>query len=283
MSDPIRKNEKELEQLREKLAGQEKLASLGALIAGVSHEIKNPLNLIRNFNGLSRDLNQELVRLVQNYREQLQPDFVSECERLLNEMDFNLTRTFEHSARASQLVEQILSHSAQNDGQHVELNINQLVEEYAALAYHGMRAEYASFNIKVIKELDPEIPLVQASARNIGRALLNMLTNACYELYRKKKRLGDSFAPTLSVRTRNLEDRVEITIHDNGDGIAPDVVGQIFQPFFTTKPPKEGTGLGLSICHEIIVDQHGGGISVDTRVGEYTAFVVTLPIIPSLA
>lgn len=277
------KNDRELKQLKEKLAGQERLASLGALIAGVSHEIKNPLNLIKNFNGLSRDLNQELNRLLQNHRDHLPSDFVAECERMLNELDFNLTRTFEHGARASRLVEQILTHSTQNDGHPVELNINQLVEEYAALAYHGMRAEYSAFNIKVVKELDPEIPLVEASGRDLGRALLNMLTNSCYELYNKKKRLGDTFEPVLTVKTKNLKDKVKIIIRDNGDGISPDILDKIFQPFFTTKPSREGTGLGLSICNEIIVEQHKGEISVNSSVGEYAEFVVTLPVIPSLA
>ena len=159
------------------------------------------------------------------------------------------------------------------------VNINDLLDENLNLAYHGYRALDSSFNVKMVKDLDPELPLVEVFPHNLGRVFLNILNNACYAIQLKKQHKGDHFLGILEVRTRTLKKSIEIQIEDNGPGIPPKVREQIFNPFFTTKPPGEGnTGLGLSISYDIIVKEHHGKLDVDSKPGEYTIFKIVLPV-----
>jgi signal transduction histidine kinase len=171
----------------------------------------------------------------------------------------------------------MLLHSRGQSGQWEATDINSLLAEYINLAYHGMRAKEANFNITIETDYDNDIGEVEVVPQDIGRVFLNIISNACYAAYKKKQEMGEVFSPVLDVRTRNLSDAIEIRIRDNGSGIKPEVLDKIFNPFFTTKPPAEGTGLGLSISQDVIVQQHRGELKVETEVGNYTEFIIILP------
>jgi two-component system NtrC family sensor kinase len=190
----------------------------------------------------------------------------------------NLDKIVQHGKRADAIVKNMLLHSRQGSAEHRSVDINALVEESLNLAYHGARAERQGFNITLERSLDPAAGEVDVFPQDITRVLLNVISNGFYAASRRKTQAdGGDYEPTLAAGTKDLGDRVEIRIRDNGTGISPEVKEQMFNPFFTTKPAGEGTGLGLSISHDIIVKQHGGSIEVDTMPGEFTEIKITLP------
>jgi signal transduction histidine kinase len=174
----------------------------------------------------------------------------------------------------------MLQHSRAGSGQKELMDINALADEYLRLSYHGFRAKEKSFNVQIESLLDTNLPRIHILSQDIGRALLNLFTNAFYSVMSKKKLLGEPYQPLVTLRTLNLNSQVEIRIRDNGMGISPDILDKIFNPFFTTKPGAEGTGLGLSLSYEIIIQGHGGTIEVETKEGEYAEFIVRLPVDP---
>jgi signal transduction histidine kinase len=190
----------------------------------------------------------------------------------------NLDKVVQHGKRADSIVKNMLLHSRQGSGEHRPVDINALVDESLNLAYHGARAEKQGFNITLEKSFDPAAGEVDLFPQEVTRVLLNLISNGFYAATKRKADAnGDDYEPTLTAATKNLGDRVEIRIRDNGTGIPSEVKEKLFNPFFTTKPAGEGTGLGLSISHDIIVKQHGGSIEVDTRTGEFTEFRIVLP------
>ena len=202
----------------------------------------------------------------------------SEITELMDTLRGNLDKVVQHGKRADAIVKNMLLHSREGSGEHRLVDINALVEESLNLAYHGARAEKQSFNITLERSLDPAAGEADVFPQDITRALLNLISNGFYAATKcKTEANGGNYEPTLAATTKNLGDRVEIRIRDNGTGIPPEVKEKIFNPFFTTKPAGEGTGLGLSISHDIIVKQHGGSIEVDTQPGEYTEFTIVLP------
>jgi len=261
-----------LKATQEKLVTQSKLAALGALTAGIAHEIKNPLNFVNNFAQLSKELVQELE---QELRKGDQDQ--AAITELLHTLQQNADRINEHGKRADSIVRSMLQHSRGKAGERQPTDINAMLEEDINLAYHGMRAQDSSFNIKIEKDLDPSIEKLDVVPQDISRVFLNIINNGCYEAHRKKMEKNGSFSPTLCVRTRNLKDKVEIRIRDNGNGIPGAVRNKLFTPFFTTKPAGQGTGLGLSISYDIVVPGHNGQITFETVEGEFTEFVITLP------
>jgi two-component system, NtrC family, sensor kinase len=189
----------------------------------------------------------------------------------------------QHGKRADAIVKNMLLHSRQGSGEHRLIDINAIVEESLNLAYHGARAEKQGFNITLRRSLDPAAGEVDVFPQDITRVLLNLISNGFYAATKRRTETnGGDYEPSLTAATKNLGDRVEITIRDNGPGIPPDVREKMFNPFFTTKPAGEGTGLGLSISHDIIVKQHGGSIEVHTLPGEFTEIRVILPRAPAL-
>ena len=270
---------KSLDDLRttqDRLVQTQKLASLGQLTAGIAHEIKNPLNFVNNFSGLSSELIDELqealgdVSLIEKRH--------SEITELMNTLRGNLDKVIQHGKRADAIVKNMLQHSREGSGEHGPVDINALVEECLSLAWHGARAEKQGFAIIRKQSFDPSAGKVDIFPQDITRALLNLISNGFYAATKRNTETnGGDYEPTLTASTRNLGDRVEIRIRDNGTGISPDVKEKMFNPFFTTKPTGEGTGLGLSISHDIIVKQHAGSIDVDTQPGEFTEIIVTLP------
>ena len=268
-----------LEDLRttqDRLVQTQKLASLGQLTAGIAHEIKNPLNFVNNFSVVSAELIDELQDILK--RVSVDDKTGAEIKELTETLQGNLDKVVQHGKRADAIVKNMLLHSREGSGEHRPVDINALVEESLNLAYHGARAEKQGFNITLQQSLDPAAGEVDVFPQDITRVLLNLISNGFYAATKRRAETnGGDYEPTLVAETRNLGDRVEITIRDNGTGIPPDVKEKMFNPFFTTKPAGEGTGLGLSISHDIIVKQHGGSIEVETQTGEFTEIRIILP------
>ena len=270
---------KSLEELRtaqDRLVQTEKLASLGALTAGIAHEIKNPLNFVNNFSAVSIELIDELREALAGA--DLDAKLRAEISEIAGMLQGNLDKVVQHGKRADSIVKNMLLHSRQGSGEHRPVDINSVVEESLNLAYHGARAEKQGFNITLEKSFDPAAGEVDLFPQEITRVLLNLISNGFYAATKRKAEVnGGDYEPILAAATRNLGDSVEIKIRDNGTGIPPEVKEKMFNPFFTTKPAGDGTGLGLSISHDIIVKQHGGSIEVDTEPGKYTEFRIILP------
>ena len=270
---------KSLDDLRtaqDRLVQTEKLASLGQLTAGIAHEIKNPLNFVNNFSAVSVELIDELREALGGVH--LDSKLRAEISEIADTLQGNLDKVVQHGKRADAIVKNMLLHSRQGSGEHRPVDINALVDESLNLAYHGARAEKQGFNITLERSFDPAAGEVDLFPQEITRVLLNLISNGFYAATKRKAETnGGDYEPTLAAATKNLGDRVEIRIRDNGTGIPPEVREKLFNPFFTTKPAGEGTGLGLSISHDIIVKQHGGSIEVDTQPGEFTEFRIVLP------
>jgi signal transduction histidine kinase len=249
----------------------EKMASLGQLTAGIAHEIKKPLNFVNNFAELSVDLLDELNEAVANNQR-------AEVEELTGTLKGNLGKIAEHGRRADGIVRGMLEHSRGSSGEQRSVDLNALVDEALNLAYHGARAQDQSFNVVIERELGDGITPITLAPQDVTHVLLNLLSNG-FHAARDRQRMEtmSDFEPTLKVSTLDLGDAVEIRVRDNGIGIPPEIKDRLFQPFFTTKPPGEGTGLGLSMSYDINTQQHGGSISLDSKVGEYSEFTVRLP------
>jgi two-component system NtrC family sensor kinase len=277
---------KSLEDLRatqDRLVQTQKLASLGQLTAGIAHEIKNPLNFVNNFSGLSAELIDELQDALTGLP--IDQKARAEITELTDTLRGNLDKVLQHGKRADAIVKNMLLHSREGSGEHRVVDINALVEESLNLAYHGARAEKQGFNITMERSLDPAAGQADVFPQDITRVLLNLISNGFYAATKRKVEAdgdGYGYEPTLVASTRSLGDHVEIQVRDNGTGIPPEVKEKMFNPFFTTKPAGEGTGLGLSICHDIIVKQHGGSIEVETQPGEFTEIKVILPRVAAL-
>jgi GAF domain-containing protein len=265
----------DLRTTQDRLVQTQKLASLGQLTAGIAHEIKNPLNFVNNFSGVSAELVDELQEALKDWS--LNEKRRDEVAELMETLRSNLDKVVQHGKRADAIVKNMLLHSHQGSGEHRPVAINAIVEESLKLAYHGARAEKDNFNVMVEQSLDPVAGEADIFPQEITRVLLNLISNGVYATKKKAPRDGNTYKPTLTASTKSLGDHVEISIRDNGMGIPPEVKDKMFNPFFTTKPAGEGTGLGLSISHDIIVKQHGGSIEVDTEPGEFTEVRIVLP------
>jgi len=272
---------RELKAAQANLIHAEKMASLGQLTAGIAHEIKNPLNFVNNFADLSVELLGELKETAAPAIAALDDDTRGEIDETVGMLTGNLAKIAEHGRRADGIVKSMLEHSRGASGERREVDLNTLVEEALNLAYHGARAQDASFDITLERDLDPAIDPIELAPQEITRVLLNLFGNGFYAASKHRgDGAGPDFRPTLRVTTRDLGEVVEIRIRDNGVGISSEIKDKLFQPFFTTKPTGEGTGLGLSISWDIVTQQHGGTIAVDSRVGEFTEFAIRLPRAP---
>ena len=266
----LRVAHEQLKQAQANLVQTEKMASLGQLTAGIAHEIKNPLNFVNNFAELSRELLQELCDTI--------PAPGADQDELIATLTANLAKIVEHGRRADGIVTSMLLHSRGGSGERRTTDLNALVDEALNLAFHGARARDKSFNISLERDFDSKLRPIELVPQDITRVLLNLFGNGFYAANKRRQEGTDpGFRPSLRVTTRDLGDHVEIRARDNGVGISPEVQSKLFTPFFTTKPTGEGTGLGLSISYDIVTQQHGGTITVDSRPGEFTEFTVRLP------
>src|SRR5262245_4366023 len=238
--------------------------------------MKNPLNFVNNFSGISAEL---IVELQEAFADvSVNDERRGEINELMDTLRSNLDKVVQHGTRADAIVKSMLLHSGQSSTEHRSTDINALVDESLNRAYYNARAEQRGFTVKLERSFDPAAGEVDLFPREITQALLNLISNGFYAAAKRRSETrGGDYEPTLAASTKNLGDRVEITIRDNGTGIAPEVKNKIFDPFFTTKPTGEGTGLGLSISHDIIVKQHAGLIEVDTQPGEFTEIKIVLP------
>jgi GAF domain-containing protein len=266
----------DLRTAQDRLVQTQKLASLGQLTAGIAHEIKNPLNFVNNFSGVSVELIDELEETLGRVTadDKTRAEIIELADTLRN----NLDKIAQHGKRADSIVKNMLLHSREGSGERRLIDVNALVEESLNLAYHGARAEKQGFNVTLQRSFDPSAGEVEAFPQEISRVLLNLISNGFYAATKRQgQESGNGFEPTITAATKNLGDRVEIRIRDNGTGVPSEVREKMFNPFFTTKPAGEGTGLGLSLSHDIIVKQHSGSIEVDTEPGAFTEFRIVLP------
>ena len=278
LEEKVRHRTKQLQESLENLKStqtqliqSEKMASLGELAAGIAHEIQNPLNFVNNFSEINAELVTELSEKIdeKNY---------DEAKLIIHDIKENSEKIAHHGKRADGIVKGMLQHSRNSGGLKELTNINNLCDEYLRLAFHGLRAKDKSFNSGMSTSFDESIPPLSIVPQDIGRVVLNLLTNAFYAVNEKAKSAGGNYKPLVSISTKKISDTVEIVVSDNGNGIPQSIIDKIFQPFFTTKPTGHGTGLGLSMSYEIVTKIHGGELKVESREMEGTRFYIVLPL-----
>ncbi len=266
----IEKAYSELKNTQSQLVQSEKMASLGELTAGIAHEIQNPLNFVNNFSEVNKELLLEMD-------EEIKKGNFDEVKALAKDVAENEDKIIFHGKRADGIVKGMLQHSRSSSGQKEPTDINTLADEYLRLAYHGLRAKDKSFNATLNTDFDDTIGKINIVPQDIGRVILNLITNAFYVVKEKKDQNTTGYEPTVTVSTKKTGNMVLISVQDNGNGIPKEVLNKIFQPFFTTKPSGKGTGLGLSLSYDI-VKVHGGELKVETKENEGTVFKISLPI-----
>jgi signal transduction histidine kinase len=257
-----------LKETQKQLIQSEKMASLGELTAGIAHEIQNPLNFVNNFSDVNKELVDEL-------KSELSTGNMQSANEIANSIKENEEKINHHGRRAEAIVKGMLQHSRANSGQKEPTDVNALVDEYLRLAYHGLRAKDKTFNSEIKTDFDPGIEKMKLVTQDFGRVILNVVNNALYAVNEKQNTINGKYEPCVTARTKKLNDKIEISIEDNGNGISQKILDKIFQPFFTTKPTGQGTGLGLSLAYDII-KAHGGEIKVETKEGEGSEFIIQL-------
>jgi signal transduction histidine kinase len=267
----------QVQQMQEQIIQQEKMASLGTLTAGIAHEIKNPLNFIVNFSSLSQDLAGELNQELEGVKETLDEETRGIIEEIVGDLRSNAEKILNHGKRADSIVRNMLEHSRGQSGEFRDTDVNALLDEYVNLAYHGLRAGDQSFNITIERDYDETLGRINVVPQDLSRVFLNLVNNACYAAHERSRKEEPGYAPTLTVSTRRTPEGAEIRVRDNGTGIPREICDKIFQPFFTTKPTGSGTGLGLSISYDIVTQQHGGQMTVESEEGVFTEFRVVIP------
>lgn len=260
----------DLKSTQSQLIQREKMASLGELAAGISHEIQNPLNFVNNFSEVSRELISEVF-------EELSKGNQQDAMNILEDVKENLDKINHHGKRADSIIKGMLQHSRSSSGTKEPTDINALADEFLRLAYHGLRARDKSFNALMKTDFDQKLGKVNVIPQDMGRVILNLITNAFYAANEKRITGKENYQPTVQVSTRKTKDKVMVLVQDNGNGIPQHVLGKIFQPFFTTKPAGEGTGLGLSMSYDIVTKGHGGELTVETSEGLGTTFTIVIP------
>ncbi len=272
----------DLRQAQNQIVMREKLAALGQLTAGVAHEIRNPLNFVKNFSEVSGELLEELLETLPENKEQLSEDQRELINEICQDLTANFKRICEHGDRANSIVRNMLM-MGRESGESQPTDINSLLDQNTKLAYHSARATDPDFNMIMKMDFDPEMGKIEVVPQEMGRVFLNMVSNACHATDEKRRAAQtgsadvENYDPTLSLVTRRLENQVEVRIRDNGIGIPSDIIDKIFNPFFTTKPTDQGTGLGLALSNDI-VREHGGSIQVHSETGEFTEMVIELPL-----
>ncbi len=271
----------DLRHAQDRIVVQEKLAALGELTAGVAHEIRNPLNFINNFSEVSEELIKE-IQEVMDEEGAVASEQREAIDEIFGDLSGNLGRIRSHGQRANRIVHDMLQ-MGRNSGDIQSTNINNLLDEHARLAYHSARATDPNFQLDLQQDFDPDMGEIEVIPQELGRVFLNMVSNACYATDERRRSVaegnGGSYMPTLLLTTRRAEEHAEVRIRDNGNGIPPDVLDKIFNPFFTTKPTDKGTGLGLAMSMDI-VRKHGGAIRVETEPGQFTEMIIEIPLTP---
>ena len=266
----LEKAHKDLKETQAQLIHAEKMASFGELTAGIAHEIQNPLNFVNNFSEVSVDLLQEA-------NDELQEGDLNAAEEIIKDLQQNLNKISHHGQRASGIVKSMLDHSRASSGEKSSTDLNRLCDEYVRLAYHGMRAKDKSFNVSIDKQYDQDMQELEVVPQDIGRVILNLMTNAFFAVRHKKEAVPVGYEPKVKISTGRQSGQIIMAISDNGPGISPDIRDKIFQPFFTTKSTGSGTGLGLSLSYDII-KAHNGDLTVISEPGKGSTFKIILPL-----
>ncbi|MBZ0327941.1 MAG: two-component sensor histidine kinase [Altibacter sp.] len=269
-NEALSRSLEELKTTQAQLIQSEKMASLGELTAGIAHEIQNPLNFVNNFSEVSKELLDEM-------KEELENGNLEDVNEIANDVIANLEKINHHGKRADGIVKGMLQHSRSSSGKKEPTDINILVDEYLRLAYHGLRAKDKSFNATLETNYGDNIGEIEIIPQDIGRVILNLITNAFYAVNERIKTETSNYKPTVWATTSKEGNRILILVRDNGKGMPESLKEKIFQPFFTTKPTGEGTGLGLSLSYDI-VKAHGGELQVSTKENKGTEFIISIPI-----
>lgn len=270
--------ERQIEQLRTQIQKSEKLSSLGTLSAGIAHEIQNPLNFVINFSQMANDMVDDLTDILDEKGLDLEDEANEELADVLSTLRSYLLKIAEHGHRATDIIQGILMYSRGKADEFLPTNIQKFLKKYVWLSFHAMRANLADFNVTIHEEYDPAIPEVMVIPQDLSRAVINVMNNACYAVWKRQKASGDDYSPVITIKAILKGDNFEIWIEDNGTGMSEEVREHLFTAFFTTKPVGEGTGLGLSITREIIEDKHHGKIEVESEENKFTRFVFIIPV-----
>ena len=268
----------QIEQLKEQLKKQEKLASLGLLSAGIAHEIQNPLNFVINFSKISDKLLKDLTEIVEDNKDKLAEDDCEEMEDIVTDLKENMAKIVEHGERAINIIQGILLVSRGKENEFRSADVCQLVKEYVWLSYHAMRANHTGFNLAIHESYDTTMPPMMVIPQDLSRAVLNVMNNACYAVWKKAQTAGEDYKPEVNVSVGTQDGNLLISFADNGEGMTDEVKQRLYENFFTTKPIGQGTGLGMGITRDIIENKHEGTISFETVEGEGTTFTFTIPI-----
>jgi signal transduction histidine kinase len=269
--------EQELETLKQQLKQQEKLASLGMLSAGIAHEIQNPLNFVINFSKMSEKLLNDLAEIVEDNEDKLSEDDREDVEDIVTDLKENMARIVEHGERAISIIQGILLVSRGKENEFLPTDINHLVKEYVWLSYHAMRAKDKRFNIAIHEDYQESMPQVMVIPQDLSRAILNLMNNACYAVFKRSQTEGENYKPTIDVKTAISGEQLVISIRDNGEGMTDEVKERLYENFFTTKPIGMGTGLGMGITRDIVENKHDGKLSFKSTAGEGTCFTISIP------
>ncbi len=268
----------QIEQLKEQLHKQEKLASLGLLSAGIAHEIQNPLNFVINFSKMSEKLLKDLTEIVEDNKDKVDEADREDLEDIVTDLKENMSKIVEHGERAISIIQGILLVSRGKEGEFMPTDANKLVKEYVWLSYHAMRAKNKAFNVSIREDYEQGLPITMAIPQDLSRAVLNITNNAFYAIWQREESASDDYKPELLVRVCSKDDNICISISDNGVGMSEDVKQRLFENFFTTKPIGQGTGLGMGITRDIIENKHGGKLTFDSTEGQGTTFTFIIPI-----
>ena len=269
--------EKQMEELKQQLKQQEKLASLGLLSAGIAHEIQNPLNFVINFSKMSNKLLSDLTEIVEDNEDKLSDDDREDVEDIVADLKENMAKIVENGERAISIIQGILLISRGKDNEFIPTDICHLVKEYVWLSYHAMRANDKSFNIAIRENYQEGLPQMMVIPQDLSRAVLNIMNNACYAVKKKAETASSDYQPEVTVSVSVEGDQLIISLADNGEGMTEEVKQRLFENFFTTKPIGQGTGLGMAITRDIVENKHGGKLSFESTEGQGTTFTLTIP------
>lgn len=265
----------DIKSMQKTLVNQEKLASLGTMTAGIAHELKNPLHFISNF---SDSIVTILEEINEHMSEQSKTEDITDLKDLMN---VTCEKIQEHTARANSIIESMLLHSRGESVEQETANINEIINKYLNMSYISARSRFNNFHCQNLLDLDQDIKNSQFIVQDIGRVFINLLNNAYYSMNEKIK-TTENYEPKLEIKTKDHGTHFEVLVSDNGEGIPQDIINQIFDPFYTTKPTGSGTGLGLSISHDIITNQHQGSMECESTPGNTTLFRIQLPYLNHL-
>jgi signal transduction histidine kinase len=270
--------ENEIEQLKGRLQHQEKLASLGMLSAGIAHEIQNPLNFVINFSKMSDTLLKDLIEVVEDNEDKIPAEDREDLEDIVKDLKENMERIVEHGERAISIIRGILLVSRGKENEYLPTDVCKLAKEYIWLSYHAMRANHKGFNVSIHEQYDESIPQMIAIPQDLSRAILNIMNNALYSVWKKSQDAPADYDPEVTISVSKQENNCIITLTDNGIGMNDEVKQKLFENFFTTKPVGEGTGLGMNIVRDIIENKHHGKVTFESEENQGASFTFTIPI-----